>query len=329
MGTNPQEISVNALINNTFRRPTTTEFTELNERDRKRNGLRSDFMSHQGKRYNDGKNGRFNNNKEIVPYDFNRVKLIRAINGIDYINASFIQKSEDHTYDDLYDQLATSKISFLLTQDPNNDTQQHYLQMIHEQQINLIVHIGSDEDVSRGKKRTYGDVSTKLIQMSIIDENLIKENVEVAIKRERVHPATVFHFTTWPSNDEFGDEQAKEFLSAICHIKREIGKPNQNFTILAHDKDGGVQGAATFITLYNLMQEVDSGIKSQSHSSSETSEKINVFKKVQEFRNKRAKFVSTFNTYTFLFKALSYYAKHKSIFDARGLNYLAEIFILS
>lgn len=316
MDTNTKEISVNAFISNSFRRPSTNEYEELVERDRQRNGLMSDFVSHQGKRHNDGERGRLNNNKFIIPYDFNRIKLNRPINGIDYVNASYIQTAEEHGYDDLYEQLATSKISFLLTQDPNSDTEHHYLQMIHEKQIDMVIHIGSQEEVPKWKKRTYVDVSTKLIQISNLDDHLIREDIEVAITRERVHTATVFHFTAWPSDDKFTDEIAKEFLSAICNIKREIGKPSINFKILAHDKDGGVGGAATFITLYNLMQEIDSAIKSESQNSIEPSETINISKKVTELRNKRAQFISTFNNYNFLFTALGYYAKHKIVFES-------------
>ena len=91
--------------------------------------------------------------KDILPYDQTRVKLKTTINGVDYINASWIQRAkESHVYDEVYEFLPASKINFLLTQDPTKDTEQHFYQMMYEQQVDLIVHVGSDENLPQWNK---------------------------------------------------------------------------------------------------------------------------------------------------------------------------------
>ena len=86
----------------------------------------------------------------ILPYDFNRVKLKTAINGMDYINASFITgihsgSNECKTIgqileNDFQDFPARfSNISFLASQGPLANTCAHHLQMILENNIQLVI----------------------------------------------------------------------------------------------------------------------------------------------------------------------------------------------
>ena len=86
----------------------------------------------------------------ILPYDFNRVKLKTAINGMDYINASFItgihsgsnecKTSGQILKTDFQDFPARfSNISFLASQGPLANTCAHHLQMILENNIQLVI----------------------------------------------------------------------------------------------------------------------------------------------------------------------------------------------
>ena len=109
----PRDISIDDLLKNTFPLPSEDEFEELEENDRKRTGIQSDLTMAQGRRFNDGRQGQLNINRDILPYDQTRVKLRSPINKIDYINASWIQTSHEEVYDDLYEFLASSKINFI------------------------------------------------------------------------------------------------------------------------------------------------------------------------------------------------------------------------
>ena len=106
----------------------------------------------------------------------------------------------------------------------------------------------------------------------------------------------------------------------ISLIKRDIGKPTKEFTIVAHDSLGGVDGASSFIILFQLLQELDTNLNDRKLDQENIARQksvltINIFDKVNEARKQRAQMVSTFSNYKFLFKTLAYYAENKSAFD--------------
>ena len=309
--------------------PSKEEFDELEAIDKERQGITSVLTMSQGKRYNDGKSGRFNIDKNILPYDQTRVKLKSPINGVDYINASWIKKiQEENHYDDLYNFLTTSKMNILLAQDPTADTKQHFYQMIFEQHVDIIVHIGSDENLSLWKKRSYGNISKNLIERVELETNVIREKIHILMKRNEAvntHETVVYHFTSWPETDQFRGADSKALLTLIGLITRDIGKPTKEFTILAHDSYGGVKGASTFIVLLQLVQELDTKMKVRAQglrdiSRERENEYINLFKTLKELRKQRAHMVSTLANYKFLLTTLANYCQNKSTFDKVSTN---------
>ena len=298
--------------------PKRKEFDELEENDRKRAGITSGLTTSQGQRYNGGNDKMINVNKSVLPYDQNRVKLQTLINGMDYINASWIQKvKEDSAYDDLYDFMPSSGMNIILTQDPTSDTMPHYLQMILEQRIDIIVHIGSERNVPKWRKNRFGDLSTELIERVDFVNFVIREKVDIFLKRKKSvvnHEATILHFTAWPKNDSFGEDESRKLLRFISLVRQEIGKPIKNFTLASHDATGGVGGAATFIAMYQMIQDLDSKIKERIPGNPIIGS-LNVFDKVNELRKERAHMIQTFANYKFLFSILAYYASDKSNSD--------------
>ena len=77
-----------------------------------------------------------NRNKEILPYDHNRIKLKNPIDGRDYINASLVLPSNYSEPDRLS---LLPKLSFIAAQGPMEDTTSHFLQMIYEQKVDIVV----------------------------------------------------------------------------------------------------------------------------------------------------------------------------------------------
>ena len=313
-----REISIESLLKNTVRVPTREEFDELEKNDRKRSGINSDLTMSQGRRYNDGKHGKMNIDRNVLPYDQNRVKLENSIKGVDYINASWVQRvKECSTYDDLYDFMPSSSMNIILTQDPTPDTKQHYLRLIHEQRIDVIVHIGSEKNIPHWKKDRFGDLSTELLERSEFGKYVTKEKVDIFLKHRKSvinHSVTVFHFTSWPLNENFEEDDSRNLLALINLVRQEIGKPKQNFTIAAHDSSGGVGGAATFIVTYQMVQDLDSKLR-ESESGKPTVGFLNIYDKVNELRKKRAHMVPSYSNYKFLFSTLAYYASNKANFN--------------
>ena len=134
------------------------------------------------------------------------------------------------------------------------------------------------------------------------------------------HPVTVYHFSAWPSHDQFNEVDSKNILTLISLIQRDIGKPTKEFTMASHDASGGVTGASTFIVLFQLQQELYTKLNVRKQGLMDSDEKreieyINIFDKVNELRKNRAHMISTFSNYQFLMTTLAYYAKNKPTFD--------------
>ena len=282
----------------------------------------SDYMTIQGERFNDDKHGKLNLDKRSLPYDHARVKLSRPVNGSDYINASWIQiLSRDRAYDELLynDFLPFSKIGFILAQDPTPDSEPHYLQMIHDQQINVVFQVGSKKPPLNWKNVSYGDISKTLIESCDLNETLLRQKIKICIKDEKTHYVTILTFFGWPENGQFSTENSNNFLAAITHMRKEIGKKHDTLMVMSNDENGGIGGASAFLVLFRLLEEVDFALRGtnlqQGQQAANASETINIFETIKELRKKRARMVHSFATYDFLFNTLAFYASNKNQFD--------------
>ena len=313
-----REICIEDLMNKTVQEPSKKEFDDLDEKDRERSGIKGDLTNFQGCKYNNGKLGKININAKSVPFDQNRVMLQTSIKGSNYVNASWIQNvNENGLYDDVYGFLHWTTMNMILTQDPTPDTRQHYLQLINEQRIDALIHIGSDNDFQDWNDKSYGHLSSELIELTKVNDFIVREKIDVSAmhgKSTIVHMTTIYHFTAWPLNDTFSERDSKNLLTFINFVRKEIGKHAPPFTMAAHDSNGGIEGAATFIVLYQAMNDVDSKILEKDSGQDEIGT-VNLFERVNELRKKRAHMIQSFANYKFLFKTLALYASQKSHFD--------------
>ena len=278
-------------------------------------------MTTQGQRFNGGTHGNLNTNKDSLPYDHTRVKLSKPVNGTDYINATWIKTiSGEDAYDELVyqDFLPYSKIRIILSQTPTNDSQPHYLKMIQDNQIDVVFQVASNKPPLDWKNVSYGNISKELTRWYDLNDTLVKQHIAIRIKEERTHYATILTFYGWLEDNEFDAEDmetAKTFLTAMTHLRNEIGKKNDTFTILAHDERGGIDGASALIVLLRLLEEIDFGLRGKRQRTGIDLEAINVFEAIKELRKKRAYMVRSFATYEFLFNTMAFYASNKTLFD--------------
>ena len=247
---------------------------------------------------------------------------MNPINGSDYINASLIQKvnREASTTSIASEYLSFSNITLILSQDPTADTEEHYLQMIHEQKVNVVVQVGGENDPSNCLKLLISKnfISKNLIEHVNLGEHLVREKMEVRVKGKAAHPFTVYSFTAWPIDDQFGPEDSKNFLTAFHLIQNEIKCQFSTLTLMSQDRKGGISGAASFIIMYKLLEELDIGMRVIELKLQEERKEVgtlNIFKTVNGFRSERAYMIRSFHEYKFLFETLAFYAKNKSCFD--------------
>ena len=100
----------------------------------------------------------------ILPYDFNRVKLKVPANDVDYINASYITRNASGTLGTLVQEdLDTnigedpanparwSNINFIACQGPLPGTATHHLEMISENKIDIVVMLTRVQEKNKSK----------------------------------------------------------------------------------------------------------------------------------------------------------------------------------
>jgi protein tyrosine phosphatase len=83
--------------------------------------------------------------RNIIPYDENRVILQNPIKGVDYINASWIKKEKP----------GLPLPRFIAAQGPLPQTNPHFLQMIIENKVKIVVMLTKLSETEKGKSFYY------------------------------------------------------------------------------------------------------------------------------------------------------------------------------
>ena len=305
------------------------EYDELEKLDNKRNKATRNFLMSHGSRYK-----RLNVNEESLPYDYNRIVLKKKINDVDYINATWMKEvGNEGVYDELIynNYLPFLKVNFILAQVPIPETYHHYIEMLYEKKVNLVVHIESEMNIQHDQlsglnlsdppewlRSSFDDLSCQLLENFNLDENLSKQNIMIK-KFDKTRQIKHFCFVAWPSNDDFREDNAKDWLRAINLIRKEMKNSFTNFTVVCQDQLGGISGASSFLALYPLLQSLDEEIQEMNSLSEESinpeMHAVNLFQVVKNMRQKRAHVVQTFNEYRFLYRCLAFYSRNKQDLD--------------
>ena len=303
------------------------EYDELEKLDKKRNTVTRNFLMTHGSRYKI-----LNVNQESLPYDYNRIVLKKKINGVDYINATWMKEvGNEGVYDELIynNYLPFLKVNFILAQAPIPETYHHYIEMLYEKKVNLVVHIENEmnnppdrlsglSDPPEWLRSSFGALSCQLLEHFSLDENLSQQNIMIK-KFDKTRQIKHFCFVTWPSNDDFREDNAKDWLRAINLIRKEMKNSFTNFTVVCQDQSGGISGASSFLALYPLLQSLDEEIREMNSLPKESINPemhvINLFQVVKDMRQKRAHVVQTFNEYRFLYRCLAFYSRNKQDLD--------------
>lgn len=247
---------------------------------------------------NKGKN-RFVN---IMPYEYNRVKLsfIRATEGSDYINASYV---------DSYRQ----QRAFIATQGPLRNTVADFWRMVWEHQSPVIVMLTLVEERqqecsatlwSDGGKKRYGDMSVEVLRSRDDEDYDYKEfTLTHAQVPETSHIVKFFQFFGWPERGV--PESALPLLDFIQEIRR-------LYITLQTDKpiivmcSSGVGRTGVFITLDIILERLAvEGL-------------IDVFQTIKMLRIQRSAMVQTLEQYHFCYVSVLDYLLHHGYLNQRN-----------
>ena len=315
------KLSIRALQENKIAMPSEREFDELEEMDCRRYNKTADFATSFGQHCNF--DGLLNLDPEVLPYDFNRVRLKSPLKGgLDYVNASWIartRKIKDGTnFGEMRPYLPFSMMNIILTQDPMENTAPSYYQMIHERKVDIVLKIGSNPIwESQEKHQSLGYMDRKLIKKKQLQDFLTRETVCIYYNTSNNFPqnTNIFNFDGWPENGNFSDELINNFLLMIAYVRKETIRKRGTITILAQDALGGISGASVFVILYHLLERYDDALIPSLDDSGNTNFTLDVFETVDEFRKLRSLVISSYSEYKFLFRCLAHYAQSKEDLD--------------
>ena len=311
-----RSIPLRSIANGNVTPPALEEFEALISYN---GGITQRLTTSQGERFNH-KKYRYNQVAENLPFDQNRIRLQKPIDGCDYINACWISsQNEDTTYDEVIytDYPSYSKIKFAIGQEPLSNTMDHHVRMIHENRFDIIIGFTGESPMvnfKAGNSYHYKDLTLKVLNSSQMNNQLTR--YEISLMNSSTtgplveHRSTFYQFTSLTMNELSSLGEVDELVTAICTIRNEMKSTTTCLKVLVHDPRGGVREGAVFIALYEMFELVDESFDANNRlKKSATS--IDVFAIVNRLRKDRAKMVENLFTYKFLFNCLNDYGKHR------------------
>lgn len=229
---------------------------------------------------------------DILPYDYNRVKLDSASSN--YINASYIHGFEND-------------VNYIASQGPMPSTLSDFWLMVWQNNINVIVMLTSLIEKGQVKCSQYwpssGIVDYGNLSVSLVDETdkhfyivrclLLRPRSGNCATRIIRH----LHFTTWPDSECPDDpQQLIHFIDVVRAESRLLAKDNP-YLVLVHCS-AGVGRTGTFIALDILMKQVFNN------------RMVDVFGTVLDIRKDRCCMVQTEEQYHFLYSCVRQYIQN-------------------
>ena len=265
--------------------PSKVEFSKIKEQDQIKHIMRFDR--------NDAilqENTKLNRYTNILPYDYNRIKLKEPVNEVDYINGSYIHQPNEIISDftveelNLLDKTLYENIQFIATQGPTPTTLEHHWQATFDNNVDIILMLtkfveGSKETNNEKIKceryfpmksdqcqfqnfNHYGKFEVLVVEEVELRPNLTKsilylmdtESKDIHCERQVI----LLHYTGWP---DFGaPEDTSDIIELVKTVRNIIKDEGQNkeeiYSILVHCS-AGVGRTGTFIGLYKLMEEIE------------------------------------------------------------------------
>nr|CAB3265293.1 receptor-type tyrosine-protein phosphatase epsilon [Phallusia mammillata] len=254
-----------------------TQFKELKEAQ--------DRMSLDKSVATDTRNKERNRYKNILPYDFNRVKLKGGNpENNDYINASYINGYNGN-------------VKFIAAQGPRPVTVQHFWQMIWEQNCKTIVMLTNVLEKTKQKCEKYwpepnenlrfGKYAVKTDQEESYGSYIVRSISITRSDLSECRYVTHYHFAAWPDHGvPVCTTGLLRFHRVIKQSQSEDGSP-----ILVHCS-AGVGRTGTYIGLDILEQQMIA------------EGRVDVFSTVLNMRRQRMDMVQNINQYILMHKLI-------------------------
>ncbi|XP_076306980.1 tyrosine-protein phosphatase 69D-like isoform X2 [Tachypleus tridentatus] len=238
----------------------------------------------------------------IIPYDTNRVILPPSASKdhCTYINASFIEG---------YDR----SLSFIVTQDPLENTQTDFWRMIKEHNIKVVVVLS---DVGEGQtncphywpseEKEY-DYIKVTFQIEVKTDLFIQRKFLVTnTKNNDNHIVTHYQYLKWSDsgNSSAVPENTLNLVELIEEVQLTQNLDANNSPITVHCSGGGDK-SSIYVTLSVLIQQL------------KLEGRVDVFQAARHTRSQRQCMLQTIDQYDFLYRGLLDYMYHYKLLDVR------------
>ena len=286
----PSVIPLSSILEGKLDMPAKDEFEHLFQYQDK---IESKLSTYQGKR-NIEKIG-LNAKPNIFPYDHNRIKLKDQIDGSDYINASLVsslRRSDEPSYDEVIytSYVPTFQIQFIIGQEPGQNTLTRHVQVIHEQRVHVVISLHRGDGTNKlimGKIEGFQHMTRKIVKKIQVTDTMCVYIYELfnttSVETQYKTQVLFFEIFDFPKNAEFDDADARHLLSNIASIRKQIKAKNNSLKMMAHDDDAGLYGASIFVTLYEILENVDCSV-TEINQLIQSAEDINVYEGVNGLR---------------------------------------------
>lgn len=256
---------------------------------------------------------------DVLPYNFNRVKLCCGGEGFDYINASFINTSKDST--------------FIATQAPLLSTIDDFWTMVCEQNCALVVMLSDDQNPRASQFSAYlnspsGKLSDDLLSspeylnVSRVSEHVLDDGIILRTlcvqHRHGTEPTWHKHCLTHLQFSKWTDNGTPTSLESFLKFFRVLEYLREKFTIVNGGESkpivvhcsAGCGRTGALLTIVSVLEKLQQASSSSSvlpsppsTTTSPTHEKDLIVKTVRSIRRQRMYMIQTFVQFLFVYCA--------------------------
>lgn len=241
-----------------------------------------------------------NRYRNIVPYDFNRVRLATVPEGRDYINASMLRSGGGES----------PPWCFIASQGPLKGTVEDFWRMVLEQRCSAVVML--TRAVERGVEKCAPyfpqakGASSSVGRLQVAVEDLRDVSLDITVRAIRVTDRTSgmtsvvqhYHYHEWPDH---GVPEFTKPLRDLINLLEATGAGRA--PILVHCS-AGVGRTGTFCAVYVLLQRLYALLRTSSPSAAQIEKAVDVPGVVARLRRHRIGMVQTVDQYYFCYQAV-------------------------
>ncbi|XP_072046563.1 uncharacterized protein [Amphiura filiformis] len=237
-----------------------------------------------------------NRYRNILPYDTNRVCLHDPPDGLDYINASYVDGHH-------------GKNEYIVTQGPLPNTIEDFWEMVWENEIPTIIMNTNLVENGRVKcekywpdsgEAQYGRMTVKLISESDTQEWTVR-TFEISEDGESKGHVRIFQYRNWP--DHGAPQDPRSVLKFVQTVRSQ--HPRRSGPGIVVHCSAGVGRSGTFVAIDILLQQLAAG-----HS-----ETLDVFGVCAKLRRQRRYMVQSEEQYKFVHRAVQVYMQQQANYE--------------